>query len=316
VADRTELVGRRLKLRDLQLFEAVVRWGSIAKAANQLNLTQSAASKAVSQLEHAVGARLLDRNTRGVEPTQYGRALLRRGLAIFDELRQGIKEIEFLADPTIGHVRVGSPESGAAGVLPAIIQELGRKSPGIVCEAVWMPAMMSVQVRELRERRVDLILARVNEPEIDDDLCADILFPDRILIVAGHRNKWLRRRRIQLSELINEPWILTPPDTVSSLVIAEAFRSKGLKMPPASVVSTSIHIVNRLLPSGRYLTYVPESVLRFGSMSTKIRALPVDFPTQARPTAIVTLRDRTLNPAASIFVEAAHFVAKLMAVAK
>ena len=316
MVDRTEQIGRRLKLRDLQLLEAVVRWGSIAKAANQLNVTQSAASKAISQLEHAVGARLLDRNTRGVEPTQYGRALLRRGLAIFDELRQGIKEIEFLADPAIGHVKVGCPEAGAAGLLPAIIQELRRKSPGIVCEAVWMPATMPLQVRELRERRVDLILVRVNEPEIEDDLCADILFPDPILLVAGHRNKWLRRRRIQLSELINEPWILTPSNSVSSLVVAEAFRSKGLEMPRASVVSTSIHIVNRLLPTGHYLTFIPESVLRFGAMGTKIRALPVDFATRPRPTAIVTLRNRTLNPAASIFIDAAHFVSKPMAVTK
>jgi DNA-binding transcriptional LysR family regulator len=314
--DRTEHVGRRLKLRDLQLLEAVVRWGSIAKAASQLNVTQSAASKAISQLEHAVGARLLDRTTRGVEPTQYGSALLRRGLTIFDELRQGIKEIEFLADPTTGHVRVGCPEAGAAGLLPAIIQELRRKSPGIVCEAVWMPAMMPLQVRELRERRVDLILVRVNEPEIEDDLCADILFSDPVLIVAGQRNKWLRRRRIQLSELINEDWILTPPDSVSSLVVAEAFRSKGLEMPRASVVSTSIHIVNRLLPTGRYLTFIPESVLRFGAMGTKIRALPVDFSTRPRPTAIVTLRNRTLNPAASKFIEAAHYVSKPAGVTK
>src|SRR5258705_6028348 len=150
----------------------------------------------------------------------------------------------------------------------------------------------------------------------EDDLCAEMLFPDPILIVAGHRNKWLRRRRIQLSELIREPWILTPPDTVSSLVVAEAFRSKGLEMPRASVVSTSIHIVNRLLPTGRFLTFIPESVLRFGAMGTKIRALPVDFATRPRPTAIVTLRNRTLNPAASIFIDAAHFVSKPMAVTK
>ena len=71
--DRTERVGRRLRLRDLQLLDAVVRWGSIARAAKQLNLTQSAASKAISQLEHAIGARLLDRNARSVEPTLYGR---------------------------------------------------------------------------------------------------------------------------------------------------------------------------------------------------------------------------------------------------
>jgi DNA-binding transcriptional LysR family regulator len=95
--DRIEQVGRRLKLRDLQLFDAVVRWGSIARAASRLNLTQSAASKAIVQLERVVGVRLLDRSTQGVEPTLYGRVLLKRGVAIFDELRQGMQEIEFLA---------------------------------------------------------------------------------------------------------------------------------------------------------------------------------------------------------------------------
>src|SRR6266852_4598573 len=98
--DRTEQVGRRLKVRDLQLLDAVVRCGSIAKAANQLNLTQAAASKAIAQLERVIGFRLLDRSTRGVGATLYGRELLRRGTVILDELRQGVKEIEFLADST------------------------------------------------------------------------------------------------------------------------------------------------------------------------------------------------------------------------
>lgn len=311
--DRTEHVSRRLKLRDLQLFEAVVRWGSIAKAATQLNLTQSAASKAISQLEHAMGARLLDRDSRGVEPTLYGHTLLRRALAIFDELRQGVREIEFLADPTAGEVRVGCPEANAAGLLPAIIQELRRKYPGIVCEAVWMPAAVSLQFRELRQRRVDLILGRVLDAEADDDLHAELLFHDPVRVVAGEGNKWLRRRRIELSELLDEPWILTPPDSVPSAQLREAFSSKGLDVPRASVVSTSIHIVNRLLPNGPYLTVIPESVLRFGPMGAKMRALRVDFPSRPRPTAVVTLNNRTLSPAAYLFIEAARAVAKPLA---
>jgi len=311
--DRIEHVGRRLKLRDLQLLDAAVRWGSIAKAAGQLNLTQSAASKAISQLEHAIGARLLDRDSRGVEPTLYGRTLLRRALAIFDELRQGVKEIEFLADPTAGEVRVGCPEANAAGLLPAVIQQLRRQYPGIVCEAVWMPAAVSLQFHELRQRHVDLILGRVMESEADDDLHTEFLFHDPVRVVAGEGNKWLRRRRIELAELLDEPWILTPPDSLPSALVREAFSSKGLEVPPAAVVSTSLHIVNRLLPNGPYLTPIPESVLRFGAMGAKIRALRVVFPCGPRPTAIVTLKNRTLNPAADLFIQAARAVAKPLA---
>jgi DNA-binding transcriptional LysR family regulator len=311
--DRIEHLGRRLKLRDLQLLEAVVRWGSIAKAARQLNLTQSAASKAISQLEHSVGARLLDRDSRGVEATLYGRALLRRALAIFDELRQGVREIDFLADPTAGEVRVGCPEANAAGLLPAVIQQLRRKYPGIVCEAVWMPPDVSLQFHELRQRRVDLILGRVPDSEADDDLQTEFLFHDPVRVVAGEGNKWLRRRRIELAELLDEPWILTPPDSLPSSLIREAFNSKGLDVPRASVVSTSIHIVNRLLPNGHYLTPIPESVLRFGPMGAKIRALRVDFPCRPRPTAVITLKNRTLNPVADLFIQAARAVAKPLA---
>lgn len=77
-------IGRRLRLRDLHILSAVVESGSMAKAAAHLRVTQPAVSKAIGDLEAAVGARLLDRSPHGVEPTVYGRALLKCELAVFD----------------------------------------------------------------------------------------------------------------------------------------------------------------------------------------------------------------------------------------
>ena len=109
-------IGRRLRLRDLHILSTVVQWGSMAKAASGLAMSQPAVSEAIASLEAALGVRLLDRTPRGVEPTLYASALLKRGLVVFDELRQGIKEIEFLADPTAGEVRIGCIESLTAGL--------------------------------------------------------------------------------------------------------------------------------------------------------------------------------------------------------
>src|SRR5216684_7896347 len=117
-------VGRRLKLRDLHILLAVVQRGSMAKAAAALTISQPAVSKAIADMEHTLGLRLLDRSRNGIEPTAYGRALVRRGLAIFDELKQGVEELEFLADPTVGELRIGSTESMAGGVLSAVIDQL------------------------------------------------------------------------------------------------------------------------------------------------------------------------------------------------
>src|SRR6185369_13319768 len=120
-------IGRRLKLRDLHILSSVVQWGSMAKASTYLAMSQPAVSEAIGNLEDALRVRLLDRNSRGIEPTIYAQALLKRGHVVFDELRQGIRDIEFLADPTVGEVRIVSQELFAAGLLPAAIDRLSRR---------------------------------------------------------------------------------------------------------------------------------------------------------------------------------------------
>jgi len=231
-------------------------------------------------------------------------------------LRQGIKEIDFLADPTGGELRVGSQEAMSAGLLPAIIEQLWRRYPRIVCQMVPTPGTLALQLGALRERRVDLIVVRLSEPEMDDDLNVNILFYEKLYVATGKRSKWHRRRRIELSELVNEAWILTPPDLMPYPMVEQAFRAKRLEVPPASLLSTSIHLQNALQPTGRFLTIMGTSVLHYGAMRAHIKALPVDFPAPLRPVAVVTLKNRTLSPAANLFIAAAQTVTKPLANAK
>src|SRR5215212_501475 len=111
VVDWDQHIGRRLKLRDLHIFFTVAQCGSMAKAAARLGVTQRAVAQLIADLEHVLGVTLLDRCPQRVEPTLYGRALLKGGAVAFDDLKQTIKEIEFLADPTSGEVKVGCPET-------------------------------------------------------------------------------------------------------------------------------------------------------------------------------------------------------------
>ena len=108
-------ISRQLKLRDLHVLMTVARCGSMGKAADQLSVSQPAISKAVADMETALGVRLLDRNPRGVVPTIYARALLDRGLVAFDELKQGIEHVNFLANPTTGECGSEAPSQ----LLPA-----------------------------------------------------------------------------------------------------------------------------------------------------------------------------------------------------
>src|SRR5215203_4299783 len=134
--DFDERTLRRLKLSDLRLFHAVVHWGGMAKAASHLNISQPAVSKAIAALEHTLGVRLLERHPQGIESTPYGRALLKGGIAVFDELKQSVKEIEFLADPTSGELRIGCTEPLAAGFLPAVIDRFSQRYPRVGFDVV------------------------------------------------------------------------------------------------------------------------------------------------------------------------------------
>ena len=124
-----ERILRRLKLRELRVLMTVAECGSMGQAATKLAVSQPAVSKAISEMEHTLGVQLLERSVQGVVPTIYGAALLRWAVTVFDDLRQAIKEIEFLSDPTSGEVRIGSTEAMTAGLVPAVIDRLSRQFP-------------------------------------------------------------------------------------------------------------------------------------------------------------------------------------------
>jgi DNA-binding transcriptional LysR family regulator len=304
-ADR---IGRRIKLRDLHVLVAAVQSGSMTKAAASLAISVPVVSKAIADLEHALGVRLLDRSARGVEPTPYGSALIESGLAAFDELRQGVKRIEFLADPGVGEVRIGCPVTMATGFVSVVIDQLSRKYPRIVVHL--LASETGAVYRLLEERKVDLAIVGIFEPLNDEQLSAEILFDEPFVIAAGSRSGWAKRRSVTLAELAGERWTLPPADSLFGSVVVEAFRAKGLEPPQAMVVTSSVPARYRLAATGRFLTALPKSMLRFHPQHGTIKILPVDLPTTRRPIGIVTLKNRSLSPGAQVFIACAREIAR------
>src|SRR5262249_55298518 len=148
--------------------------------------SQPNVSRSIADLEHAFGVRLLDRQPRGVEPTAFGRALLDCGLAVFDDLRQGVKTIEHLADPTTGELRIGANHFLAASIVPTIVDRLSARYPGITFRLVTGDGRSNL--RKLKERELDLLVAWRSTPYSDEQLDFDMLYEDSLVIVAGTRH--------------------------------------------------------------------------------------------------------------------------------
>jgi DNA-binding transcriptional LysR family regulator len=289
----------------------VVEEGSMAKAAERLAISRPVISRTIANLEHVLGVALLDRTARGIEPTLFGRVLLRRGTAVFDELRQSVEEIAFLTDPHAGELRIACTEVWAAGLVPAAIERLSKRLPRLRVRLEQGTAQH--QLNLLRERRCEIVISRLLTETPDSDIEMQPLFYEPLVVVAGPQNTLSRRRKLTLSELVDAPWILSTLEVEPRSPFVEAFSAARLPLPTATIFSNSLHLRIGLLATGRYLTLVPGSALRFSPEADLLKPLPIALPRWHLPTGIFTLKGRRLSPVAQVFADCVRDIAKPLA---
>jgi DNA-binding transcriptional LysR family regulator len=297
-------IGRRLRLRDLGILMTVAREGTMAKAAHRLSVSQPAVSKAISDLEASLGLKLFDRDPKGVRPTLYGEALLGRSVAVFDELHQALRELDYLSHRTEGEVRLGCNESLAAALLPAVIRTLNEEHPGLTLHVTQMSRPITEEARRLRDRDVEFIIARGVFAVPEDDLNVELLFEEPLLLIAGAASRWVANPPHGLADLLAAPWVLYPPGEPPGTLVDEAFRAQGLPPPEQGVTTSSFYLRQQLLETGDYVTVAPRCMVAvFNAREPLVVQLPVDLGISLRPVAIYTLRNRTLSPLARLTID-------------
>jgi DNA-binding transcriptional LysR family regulator len=172
----------------------------------------------------------------------------------------------------------------------------------------------TVEVPELHERKVDLVLARLENnlvrDDVSEDLNVEVLFNDPFVLVVSEKSKWARRRKIELADLIDERFIAPPAETWSGALVAEAFKKRGLKAPKFAISTFSITLRNSLAGNGEFITILPSSVVRMHGERYSLNVLPIELPVHRYPVGIVTLKNRTLGPVVQLFIQRAREIAQ------
>jgi DNA-binding transcriptional LysR family regulator len=309
VTQWNDRIRRRLKLRDMDILLAVIETGSMGKAASALNMSQPAVSKAIAYLEHTLGVRLLDRSRQGAEPTPYGRALIKRGVAIFDELRQGVQDIGSLADPTVGEIRMGGSEHTISAIYSPVVHQFSAKYPRMSFHII--VGDLRTMSRELDARHIDFVVSRMYSPPSEEH-SVEVLFEDPLVVVAGSSNPLARRRKVEFCELLDEPWTLQPPENNFGAFARDALRASGAS-PRITVATTSSNLRGEMLATGRYLTMVPRYWVLLPRKHSSLRVLPVEFPNTRLKVAIITLKNRSLSRATELFIDGVRAITKPLA---
>jgi DNA-binding transcriptional LysR family regulator len=214
-----------------------------------------------------------------------------------------------MADPTAGELRIGSSDAVASGMVGAIVDALSQRHPGLTFEVTLGGGLTDLQHRELQSHGLDLVIGRL-PPVVPHDLEATILYQERTMLVTAQETDLIRAPRARLARLVDKPWCLPPLESHPWTLITEAFRNAGLDLPHRIVTTRSIQVLNSLIATGRYLSFLPRNVLHYCAGRLSLRSWPTDVAIRPYPVGIVTLKNRTINPATKLFIEYAREIAK------
>ena len=216
--------------------------------------------------------------------------------------------MEFLADPTAGEIRIGSITYLAASFVIAVIDRLSSRYPRMTFNV--LAGDTSTLHRALTERNVDFVLAQRFGAFSDEQFKFEKLYEERYVVLASIKNRWVRRKTVELAELLDEPWTLSSPETVVGMIAKEAFSASGLPYPRVTVTTFPKEMRMNLLLTDRFLTISPTSDLRLPTRRPEFRALRVKLPTAPIPIGIITLKNRPLNSVGKIFLDHARDIAQ------
>jgi DNA-binding transcriptional LysR family regulator len=287
---------------DIQLIRAVMaiaRTGSISAAAEELALSQSAVTKQLQRIEDRLGVRLFERRARGVEPTVYGQALVRRGLLIARELGDTLDELQALAGGERGEVAIGTGQTWLHGPLPRALAQLIKRRPGVRVRVVNDP--MDRMLDDLRASRLDLVFAPWSE-EIDQSAIAwTPILVDDLHVMARRGHPLVQKPPASLRDLESFGWVLSGPANPTPRRVAAVYQHEGLRLPEPVVETESLTLLTGLVRSSDLLTVLPN--VRFPWMRRGLSS--IDSPRMAwrRASGIFRRQDAVPMPAAKALVD-------------
>lgn len=291
---------RRIRLAQLRLLVAISESGSLARAAQNLHITQPAATKTLRQLEDAVGESLVSRGSSGSLLTPTGAMLCRRARVIMAELLDAEQELGLWHSGGSGHVVIGALPVATPMLVPQALKALAAAAPRITVEVIEGAA--DIMFRELVAGKIDLLVGRV-WPGEDPGVITDVLYESvfKLKVRSGH--PLAQRKRITLKDTTEYPWILPPPSAYTRGPIEDMFRHAGLALPPHPVETTSYLVLRSLVLDADAIAPVPIEILSDEQQNGLVVSLPVKLDLFLPPIGIVRHVKRTLSPATVAVIE-------------
>ncbi|MGA1501070.1 MAG: LysR substrate-binding domain-containing protein [Candidatus Nanopelagicales bacterium] len=317
------LLDGRLKLRHLVLATTIADAGSLARAAEQLHITQPVVTRGLQDLEAVLGVPLFERSAQGAVPTIYGTAFIEHARGVIAQIRQAGRALGDLAAADAGTVTVGTHLAGSNVLLPLAIARLKAAHPAVT--VIVRESTPDVLQSQLLLGDVDLTVGRLTpadplieqvqlyvEPIVlvvraDHPVLADrggsVDSPGRPDRGGSADSPGLSGRGPSFATLAALPWIVPVAGTALRRELEQLFAAQGVAWPSDRVECTSALTLRRLILDGDCVAALPELVALHDDDLAIVTPADVDLGRLTRPVGVSTVRDRWQPPAVTAFLE-------------
>lgn len=287
--------------RQLGAFLAVVEHRSLGRAAAAFHLTQPALSRIIRRLETQLGVELFERHSTGMALTSYGEALLPYARTLDAGATQAVEEIQALRGLHTGSVRVGAVASATVQLLPGVIDRLLTRWPGLRVQIV--EAVEDRLSAALMSNEIDLAIAAAIVEDDQIMRVADNEFQDVSTVVAAAAHPLHRQRRLAPRALLEQAWVLPPPDAAPRQQFEAQLAALGLPAPTVAVETRSPGAIKALVAKTRFLAWLPQPLFAAEEAAGLLKALPVNGLQQTRRFHVYRRRRHFTPPAVRKFLD-------------
>ena len=297
----------RLKTRQLLLLIALDDYRNIHRAAEELHMTQPAASKQIKDLEEMLEVRLFERLPRGMEPTIYGETMIRHARMALTSLALAHDDLVALKAGLSGQVEVGVIMSPAMALLPRAVARIKEQAPLLRIGVHLEPS--NVLLDKLQRGTLDFMIGRILEKEDSSGLVYEELTEEPACAVVRPGHALLEAKDLRLEDIADQPWILPPPGSILRHRFDMMFRRAGLQPPVNVVDTTALLLITTLLQQTDSLHVMPQEVAQYYASLNVMRILPIELPCKMDAFGIIRQQDHLLAPGADLLLKQVRLAA-------
>lgn len=295
-----ERVSTRLKLKQLRLLVAIAEHSSILHAAEDIHISQPAATKLLKDLEADFNVKLFDRTNRGVVPTEFGDALVRHGKLILAQLSHAAQELDDLNEGLGGRVVVGTLLAASAKLLPRVIREIHAERPNV--SIVVRDGTNDFLMPLLHSGELDMVVGRLAEYRYREELTQEILYHEEVVVVCRRKHPLAGSKAVKFEALADQDWILPPKQTTLRRQVDKEFFDRGLPSPPNPVECVSFLTNRAILLETDMIGVFPLDVVEREISNGELAVVNCKLNITNSPVGVSYRSEEALSPAATTFL--------------